>query len=210
MAAAEALLESADPAALSLFSIVDPFTNEDIVSVRIPALLSLLAYNQLSGRVLGVNELQATYEKQYGPGNYIPPMIVNYWTFRIMIGVGFLMLAIAAYVLLQVMRRKPLAHPRLIALLPFAIALPYLANSAGWILTEVGRQPWVVFGLLKTQDAVSPILTPGLVLFSLIGFTLLYGGLMGADVYLLNKFARLGPESVETADVDLSETEDVY
>jgi len=210
MAAAEALLESADPAALSLFSIVDPFTNEDIFSLRIPGLLSLLAYNQLSGRVLGVNELQATYEKQYGPGNYIPPMIVNYWTFRIMIGVGFLMLAIAAYVLLQVMRGKPLAHPRLIALLPFAIALPYLANSAGWILTEVGRQPWVVFGLLKTQDAVSPILTPGLVLFSLIGFTLLYGALMGADVYLLKKFAKLGPVSAETADVDLSETEDVY
>jgi cytochrome bd ubiquinol oxidase subunit I len=201
MAAAEALLTSEDPASFSLFSIVDMSTNKDILSVRLPAMLSLLSYNQLSGKVLGVNDLQAMYEKQYGPGNYIPPMIINYWSFRIMVGFGFLMLAIAIYLLVQVMRNKTLAHPKLIRLLPFVIAFPFISNSTGWILTEVGRQPWVVFGLLKTKDAVSPILTPGLVLTSLIGFTLVYGALMVADIYLLNKFAKRGPATVKQAAV---------
>jgi cytochrome d ubiquinol oxidase subunit I len=193
MAAAEALWDSADPASLSLFTVGDQANMRDVFSIRIPGALSFLAYNQFSGRVEGLNELQAMYEKQYGPGNYVPPVIINYWTFRIMVGLGFLMLAIAAYVLFQIMRKKLLAQPKLIALLPFAIALPYLSNTAGWILTEVGRQPWVVFGLLKTQDAVSPVLTPGLIWISLIGFTLVYGALMVVDVYLLRKFAQLGP-----------------
>ncbi len=210
MAAAEALLESADPASFSVFSIVDMSTNKDIFSLRIPGVLSLLSYNQFSGKVLGVNELQSMYQQKYGPGNYIPPMIINYWSFRIMVGAGFLMFAIAAYALIQVMRKKAMAHPKLLALLPFAIALPYLANSAGWILTEVGRQPWVVFGLLKTEDAVSPILTPGLVLASLIGFTLLYGGLMVANVYLLKKFAQHGPAALLPAHGKRSHSEEEF
>ena len=76
---------------------------------------------------------------------------------------------------------------------PLAIALPYLANSFGWILTEMGRQPWVVVGYMKTADAVSPNLTPGMILTTIIGFTLLYGGLMGVDVFLLVKYAKAGP-----------------
>ncbi len=204
MAAAEALWESADPASFSLFTIGDQENRRDIFSIRIPGVLSLLSYNQFSGKVLGINEIQAMYEQKYGPGNYIPPVIINYWTFRIMVGAGFLMLGLAAYVLFQVMRRKPLSQPKVIALLPFAIALPFLSNTAGWILTEVGRQPWVVFGLLKTQNAVSPVLTPGLVLASLIGFTLVYGVLMAADIYLLKKFASRGPALATTSDEETS------
>jgi cytochrome bd ubiquinol oxidase subunit I len=204
MAAAESLWESADPASFSLFTIGDQEHNRDIFSLRIPGVLSLLAYNQFSGKVLGMNELQADYTQKYGPGNYIPSIFLNYWSFRVMVGLGFLMLAIAAYVLAQVMRKKVLAQPKVIALLPFAILLPYLSNTAGWVLTEVGRQPWVVFGLLKTQDAVSPVLTPGLVLASLIGFTLIYGVLMGADVYLMAKFAKRGPALETSSTVDHS------
>ena len=87
----------------------------------------------------------------------------------------------------------PFAKIRLLGLFPFAIALPYLANSTGWMLTEMGRQPWVVFGLMKTEDAFSPTLTPGMVLTTLIVFTLVYGVLMVADVYLLAKYAKAGP-----------------
>ena len=76
----------------------------------------------------------------------------------------------------------------------FAIALPYIANTSGWILTEMGRQPFIVYGLLKTEDAMSPGLTTGMILFSLIGFALIYAALMGADVYLLAKFAKAGPQ----------------
>ena len=78
--------------------------------------------------------------------------------------------------------------------LPLMIALPYIANSSGWILTETGRQPWIVQGLLKTVDGVSP-LSPGIVLASLIGYTLIYAALMVADMYLLAKFARAGTEA---------------
>ncbi len=195
MASAEALWESADPASMSLFTVGDQKNLKDVFSIRIPGLLSFLAFNQFSGNVLGINEIQAQYEQQYGPGNYVPPVIITYWTFRIMIGVGFLMLGIAAYLIVQLMRNKLMAHPKLIAWLPLAILLPFASNTSGWILTEVGRQPWVVFGLLKTQDAVSPILTPGLVLASLVGFTLVYAVLMVADIYLLWKFGKMGPEA---------------
>jgi cytochrome d ubiquinol oxidase subunit I len=77
-------------------------------------------------------------------------------------------------------------------LFPFFIALPYLSNTFGWMMTEMGRQPWLVYSKLKTADAISPNLTAGMVWTSLIGFTLVYGALMAADVYLLVKYARKG------------------
>jgi len=79
-----------------------------------------------------------------------------------------------------------------------SIALPYIANTSGWVLTELGRQPFIVYGLLKTQDAMSPGLTTGMVLFSLIGFALIYAALMGTDIYLLAKFAKAGPSAAES------------
>lgn len=194
MAAAEALWDTSDPASLSIFTITNQAAGENIVDLRIPNVLSLLSYNRLTGKVHGMNDLQMEYEQKYGEGNYIPSIFVNYWSFRIMVGVGFLMAAIAAYALYNVLRNKPDGKFKFIGLFPFFIVLPYLSNSTGWILTEMGRQPWVVYGLLKTQDAFSPNLTPGMVLTSLIGFTLVYGLLLVADVYLLAKFAKAGPE----------------
>jgi cytochrome d ubiquinol oxidase subunit I len=80
--------------------------------------------------------------------------------------------------------------------LPLAILLPYVANSSGWILTEMGRQPWIVFGVLKTEQGVSPNVAGGAVLLTLIVFTLLYGALMVADIYLLKKYAQADPQDV--------------
>jgi cytochrome d ubiquinol oxidase subunit I len=80
-----------------------------------------------------------------------------------------------------------------------AIALPYLANSAGWLLTEVGRFPWVVFGLVKLEDGVSQVVTPGMLLVSLIGYILVYGLLIFATIYLLRKYAQAGPPPAESA-----------
>jgi len=74
-----------------------------------------------------------------------------------------------------------------------AIILPYLANTAGWILTEIGRAPWIVFGLMKIQDGISPTVPASIVMTSLILFTLIYAALMVADVYLLTKYAKVGP-----------------
>lgn len=196
MAAAEALWETEDPASFSLISIVDQQAQKDVFSIRIPRLLSVMAYNRLDGEVRGIKDLQQQYEQQYGPGNYMPNITITYWTFRAMVGSGFLMLFLALYCLYRVMRGQPLEKFRFLGLLPFAIALPYLANSTGWLLTEMGRQPWVVYGFLKTENAASPAVSAGMVLTSLILFTLVYAGLIVADVYLLRKFARKGPAEV--------------
>jgi cytochrome bd ubiquinol oxidase subunit I len=111
-----------------------------------------------------------------------------------MVGAGFLMFFLAAISLYQVIWPKEGKwRSRILGLLPLAIALPYLANTAGWLLTELGRQPWVVYGLQKTADAVSPNLTSGMVLTTLVTFALVYGALMLADGYLLVRFAKAGP-----------------
>ncbi|OJX46947.1 MAG: cytochrome ubiquinol oxidase subunit I [Chloroflexi bacterium 44-23] len=201
MAAAEALWDSEDPASFSLFSIVDEKNKRDILSFRIPGVLSLLSYNQFSGRVEGINQLQARYEQLYGPGNYIPPITISYWSFRIMVGTGFLILFIFALLLYFIIRNKNPFQYKWSKFLPFAIVLPFLANSFGWILTEMGRQPWVVFGYLKTADAISKNVTVGMVLISLIGFSLVYASLIGADIFLLQKFAKdIGQPGLDTSE----------
>ena len=190
MAASEALWESENPASFSIFSIVDEENQKDIFSIRIPAVLSLLSYNQFTGEVRGINDLQAEFEQKYGPGNYIPPITINYWAFRLMVGAGFLMIFITAYSLFLTMKNR-ITDNKIIKFLPFAIALPYLANSSGWLLTEIGRQPWVVYGYLLTSDAISPNLTVNMLWFSVIGFTVIYGLLMIVDIYLLQKYAKI-------------------
>jgi cytochrome d ubiquinol oxidase subunit I len=195
MAGIEALWNTESPSAsFSLFSILDVQNRTDVVQIRIPRLLSLLAYNSLDGTVKGMNQLQAEYVAKYGPGDYTPPVFFNYWGFRVMVGLGMLMLLLIALLIFFSMRNSLLKARWLLAVLPFALFLPYGANTAGWLLTEMGRQPWVVFGLLKTKDAVSQVVSPGVALTSLIGFALVYGVLMVVDVYLLQRFARLGPE----------------
>jgi cytochrome d ubiquinol oxidase subunit I len=194
MAAAEALWNTQDPASFSLLTIGDLSQRRDVFAIRIPDMLSLLAYNQLTGKVEGINQLQAQYQQTYGPGNYIPPVAITYWTFRLMVGAGFLMAALALYALFMTMGEAvPKTPSRILKFLPWAIALPYLANTSGWLMTELGRDPWVVFGLMKIQDGVSNTVPAGFILLSLILFTVVYGALMVADVYLLRKFAKAGP-----------------
>jgi len=204
MAAAEALWNSEDPASLSLFSIGRLDENsqwQDVFSIRVPGLLSFLAYNQFSGEVQGLNGLQAEYELIYGAGNYMPPVAINYWSFRAMVGAGLLMLVLAFYALYLVFRDQSANKRWFHRILPFAILLPYLANTTGWFLTELGRQPWIVFGEMRVEQGVSRNVPASTVLFSLVAFTLLYGVLMAADVYLLRKFAR-NPEEVNLIDAD--------
>jgi cytochrome bd ubiquinol oxidase subunit I len=190
MASAEALWNTESQAGMSLFTIGDTKNRRDVFSIRIPSVLSILACNQPSCTVQGINDLQAQYEKQFGPGNYVPNVFMTYWTFRIMVGAGFLMLLLAFWALIRVLRNRVLQPSFMLALLPFAIALPYLANSTGWLLTELGRQPWIVFGLMLTAQGVSTTVPAGQVLTTAVGFTLIYGALMVADVYLLVKYAR--------------------
>lgn len=190
VAAAEGLFQSEDPAGLSLFTIGSLDERREIFSIRIPYLLSILSYNRLDGEVKGFLDLQQEYEQTYGAGvSYIPPIAINYWSFRAMVGAGVLMLALAGYAFYLIRSGKLEGAGRFLRWVPLAILLPYIANTAGWILTEVGRQPWIVFGLQRVEEAVSPNVTTGMLLFSLVGFTLIYGALMAIDVFLLRYFA---------------------
>lgn len=205
MAAAEALFHSENPASFSLFTIGNVQGTKDVFSIRIPDLLSILAYNEAGGTVQGIDQLQTAYVQKYGPGEYVPPVPVIYWSFRLMVGAGVLMILLALLTLFLAFGKRLETTRWFLWLLPFAIALPYLANTTGWIMTEMGRQPWIVFGLLKTSEAVSPTVGPVSVLISLIVFTLVYGALAVADVYLLVKYAKAQatqepePGSEETA-----------
>jgi cytochrome d ubiquinol oxidase subunit I len=202
-AAEEALYKTENPASFSILTIGDLSGRREIWSLRIPRLLSLLYYNQLSGEVPGIDNLQVEYAAKYGPGNYIPLVVFTYWGFRFMVGAGFTMLALAAYALYHVMRNRVSPKIRWLVIFVFAIALPYIANTSGWVLTEMGRQPFIVYGLLKTEDAMSAGLTTGKVLFSLIGFALVYTALIVVDIQLLTKFAKAGPELADTESVSV-------
>lgn len=203
MAAAEALWQTENPAAMSLFTWGNEAERKDVWAIKVPGLLSFLAYNRFDGEVRGIRDIQAEYEARYGPGDYVPPVKWSYWNFRAMVGAGTLMLLLAAWALLAMLRGNLEGSPRLLALLVPAIVLPYVANSSGWIFTEIGRVPWIVFGVMKIENGVSPNVTAGEVLFSLVGFTLLYGALMVADIYLLNKYAKAGLHAPEPDEAPL-------
>jgi cytochrome d ubiquinol oxidase subunit I len=193
MAAAEALWETESGAGFSLFAVGDVENGRNHINVQLPHLLSVLSTNTWNGEVRGINDIQAEYERTYGPGSYIPIVGVTYWTFRIMVGAGMLMIAIAVVGLWYLRRRRLETATWFLALAPLGIALPYIANTTGWMFTEMGRQPWVVFGLMKTSDAVSGSVGLGFVATTLIGFTLIYGALSIVDVFLLRRFARADP-----------------
>jgi cytochrome d ubiquinol oxidase subunit I len=194
LAAMEAIRHAEDPADLSLLTIPSLDGDTDIVDIRIPYLLSIMLYNRPTGGVQGMTELQAELEQKYGPGNYIPPVIFTYWTFRAMVGIGLLLLAAVALLIVIIWKDLYQKFSWFLKILPWIILLPYLANSTGWMLTEIGRYPWVVYGLLKMENGVSTAVSGGMLLTSLIGFVLVYALLMLATAYLMLKFAKAGPE----------------
>jgi len=196
-AASEALYETADPAPFSVIALFDASGKKVIWSLDVPKFLSWLYFFKFEGEVEGIDNIQAQYTELYGPGDYVPMVVLPYWTFRIMVGVGFLMVALAAIALYFPLKKWPEKPLRWLKWGVWIVFLPYIANTAGWILTETGRQPWIVHGLLKTADGVSPQ-SAGMVLTSLVGYVLLYALLMIADVFLLVKFAKAGPAEAES------------
>jgi cytochrome d ubiquinol oxidase subunit I len=221
LAAAEGLWQTESPASLSFFQIGDEESRSSILNIRIPSLLSFLTYDQFDGMVPGINDLNAFYQQQYadvyGPdADYVPPMIwMTYWSFRAMVGFGGLMSLIALVGIFLWWRGRLAQAKWFLTLLPFTIILPYVANSTGWMLTELGRQPWIVQGLMRTEEGLSPNLTVTDLWISLIGFTVVYGVLAVADFYLLWKYATKGQGGDELlplpqADEDDAELEVAY
>jgi cytochrome d ubiquinol oxidase subunit I len=202
MAAAEALYETEGPASFSLFTIGSLDGREELASVRIPSLLSFMATGTPGGEVEGINDLQSQYEQTYGEGDYVPYVPVTYWSFRLMIGFGALAMAIAALALWTTRRgRAPTGRWLWIAAMT-TVAMPLLANSFGWIFTEMGRQPWTVFGVFRTAESVSPTVSTGEVATSLIVLTLLYGVLAVIEVGLFLRYARAGAPEIEQPATD--------
>jgi cytochrome d ubiquinol oxidase subunit I len=205
LAAVEAVWETETPASFSLLTIGDLTGKQEVWSFRIPYVMSFLACNNFNCEIKGVNELQAEYEALYGPNDYIPLMVATYWSFRIMVAVGFLLFLISAFALLVVLRDWSPGLVKWLKWMPYIIPLPFLAGVAGWITTEMGRQPWIVQGLLTTAQGISPNLTFADVATSLVGFTLIYGALGVIMVRMMYKFARQGTEAALKKSVDVEE-----
>ena len=217
MASAESLCDTETGASFSLLTVGTHNNCESVVHlISIPGLTSFLAENDFGATVQGVNQLQAQYEQQFGPGNYRPNLFVTYWAFRMMIGLaaGSALLAVAG---LWVTRGGRIPDQKWFSWLSLlAIPTPFLANSAGWIFTEMGRQPWVVAPNLSGVDQIRLTVDQGvsdhpvgLVIASLVTFTVLYAALGGVWFYLLRRYVIEGPLDHDAhPHVDPPESED--
>lgn len=190
MAAGESLWETENPAALSLFSIPDEENHKNSVDISVPNMLSFLAYDSFEGKVKGINDIQKEYEQKFGPGDYIPDVSASYISFRTMVGAGTLMLLIAIIAFFQTRKDNFECKPLNLKIIFYSIFLPTIAISTGWIFTEVARQPWIVFGLMKTEQGISKAVSVGEAWITLIGFTVLYAILIVFTVQLWKKYAK--------------------
>jgi cytochrome d ubiquinol oxidase subunit I len=195
IAASEAQWNTCQPCGFSVFQI-GGFSAEHpnpSFSITIPKLLSWMGTGSFDGKVQGLNQLQAQEQKQYGPGNYMPRIELMYWSMRVMAILGVVM-ALLAIVGAWLYRRQTLDKARwFLRAAVAAIALPFIAATAGWVLTEMGRQPWIVQGLLKTSQANSPNIGTATLAASLGVFVALYAALGVVDFVLMRRFARVDP-----------------
>lgn len=190
MAAMEALWETENPAAFTVFANIDTENKVNHDAIEVPAMLSFLIYDKPEGEVKGLNELQQQYINQYGYDNYMPNVVLMFWSFRIMIVCGVAMIG-AMFLAAFLFYTKRLERTRwFLQILVLLIPVPFIANSFGWILTEAGRQPWMVVGLQKVSNAVSQNITSTEVLITLIGFTLIYALLAVAAIFIALKFVK--------------------
>jgi cytochrome d ubiquinol oxidase subunit I len=210
MAAAEGLYETSPEGVGAPFSVltIGSLDGENATPIiEIPKLLSFLATGTLNGEVKGINDLKAEYAQTYGTsGNalvadratqYTPNIPTTYWTFRLMMGAGFAAAGIAVAVLWTTRKERVPTGKWLVYAAVAAPLLPVFANSFGWVFTEVGRQPWVVFGLMTTAAGVSPGVSAGEVITSMVVFTLLYGALAVVEIKLFLTYVRRGLEPFE-------------
>jgi cytochrome d ubiquinol oxidase subunit I len=203
MAAAEAVYKTQAGASFSLLTIGN-LSGQPIFQIRIPHLLSLIATTSWNGKVTGVAQAQQAEVLKYGPGSYVPVLWVTYWSFRLMVGFGFVILIASAWALWRTRRGgKPFEFGRwTLWALVACIAAPFAANTFGWLFTEMGRQPWIVYGLMKTGLAGSPSVSATDVAVTLGGFVFLYTALGVTDVILMYIVARrgLGPDEPDQGD----------
>jgi cytochrome d ubiquinol oxidase subunit I len=185
-AAMESVWETQSSAPYNLLVIPDEQNERNsLEAIAIPNMLSYLAFHDGAAQVTGLKAV---------PKEDRPPVLITFLSFRIMVGLGMLIILLSIIAFVVSKRDSLEANPTFLRIMLYSIPLPYIAIQLGWIVTEVGRQPWIVYGVLRTSDAVSKAISPTQVWGSLIGFTLLYGSLGLIDIYLLAKYAKKGPD----------------
>jgi cytochrome bd-type quinol oxidase subunit 1 len=193
IAAAEAQWTNCKPCSFSVFQVgggANDKTPTQIISI--PHLLSVLATGTWSGPVTGLDTLQSQYEQKYGPGNYVPDVFIQYWSMRVMAYLASLILLLALWGGWLIYRGRLRSSRVFLWLSVWAVFTPFLMNTAGWLLTESGRQPWIVQGLQKTAVANSPSVSATDIWISLIVFVLSYIVLGVADLGLMLRYSRRG------------------
>ena len=192
MAAAEGLYTTEQGASFSVLTIGSLDGSREMFALKIPYLLSWLANGDFNSEVQGINDIQAAYSAQYGAGSYTPIIPVTYWSFRFMILFGMIAALIAARVLWTYRKDRTSTNKWLLRSALILPLMPLAANSFGWIFTEMGRQPWIVFGEMLTRDGVSRTVSLTEVVTSFTAFTLIYAVLAVVEVKLLLRYAKKG------------------
>jgi len=176
LAAMENLEKTQNPAPLAI-----------VPGVEIPAMLSIMLYHKPAGEVKGLSDLQKNMESRFGPGNYKPPVWITYLSFRVMVMCSMIMILILLYGIVWHLILGRAMHKKALVLITIGILLPHIANITGWLLAELGRQPWIIYGLMPTDKAVSPSISFGEVIFSLLAFLAIYGFLGTIIVYFMRQ-----------------------
>jgi cytochrome d ubiquinol oxidase subunit I len=191
IAAAEAQWNTCSSCGFSLFQIGGGNNDQTPTQIIIiPYVLSILATNHPNGTVQGMNELQAQYQKEYGPGNYIPNVFIQYWSMRLMAYIAVLVMLFALWGGWLLYKRRLDRGRWFLRIAPWAVILPFVMNTAGWMLTENGRQPWIVQGLMKTANGVSPSVSATDIWISLVAFYALFIAFGIADAWLMIRYGR--------------------
>ncbi len=197
IAAGEALWNTQQPASFTIFQVGGFSASHPTpsFSIKVPHLLSLLATNSWNGKVQGIDQVNAQEQRQHGAGSYVPSVFVNFWSLRGMAYIAGLEFLLALWGLWALRRSRQTVSPWFLRIAVWAVVLPFLMNTLGWVFTELGRQPWIVQGLQLTRNAVSPSVGAVSIALSLILFVLLYGLMAIIDAALMIRFARkpLGP-----------------
>ena len=197
MAAAEALYTTESNAGFSLFTIGTLDGSQSVFDVKVPGLLSFLATGDFNGTVQGVNDLEQQYTTTYAStglkgAEFAPNIPLAYWMFRLMIGLGMIAVLWALWLLWYTRGGREPKGRFVYKTAVWMTYAPLFGISAGWLFTELGRQPWIVFGQMTTASAVSPVVTSFDVIVSMVIFTLLYGFLAVIEMGLLIKTIKQG------------------
>jgi len=190
MAAFEALWETETGAPFSVFGIPDEKNQKTLLNIKIPKLLSILIHFDPNSEVKGLNEF---------PENERPPVFLPYVSYHLMILFGLIFIGMAIIGMYLMVRKKLPESRKFLRFILIALPLPYLSNELGWISAEVGRQPWVVYKVLRTSEAASPVVSAGAILFSLILFFIIYALIAIGGIAVIKRTIQKGPEDLDPA-----------